>query len=392
MPVNYQQIKSQTTRFYERTAEHYRALHSAAGLLTDVLEQHGQHPEELIHIVEAESHGNKSLRCACPFQETPTSVFPLPRKMESVTLIAADGSQINPSRHRQVDFSLINVATICMQMGVDAAPTFETESTLLDDYDLYPENSPLTEDIIALERDLRERAALYHQSCKYPSPVVTLTDGPLELFREIGETARFEKKLNEYIEILAACQQARTITAGYVDKPHSDLVNRMLRLVIRKAAVLDDTRQNELERVRVPDASLFSGLLTSPGDRSAVFSIQSPWSKNFKDGLELCFFYLNVSRSDKTCLARVELPAWCAGTSQLLDTLHFAIFRQCEIMGTRPYPYILHRAHEIALITFEETAQIENMLASEMQNRGLETGAKSNKQSAKELPGRGRYL
>ena len=54
-----------------------------------------------------------------------------------MTLIAADGSQINPSRHRQVDFSLINVATICMQIGVDTAPIFETESTLLDDYDLY---------------------------------------------------------------------------------------------------------------------------------------------------------------------------------------------------------------------------------------------------------------
>jgi hypothetical protein len=391
MPVNYQQIKNQTARFYERTAEHYRALHSAAGLLTDALDEQGQRLEELIHIVEAEAHINKSLRCACPVHETPAGVFHLPGKMGSLMLIAADGSQINPSRHRQVDFSLINVATICMQIGVDAAPTYETESTLLDDYDIYPETSPLTEDVIALERDLRERAALYHQSCKYPSPVVTLTDGPLELFREIGETARFEKKLNEYIEILAACQQARTVTAGYVDKPHSDLVNRMLRLAIRKAAVLDNTRQNELERIRVPDASLFSSLLSSPGDRSAIFSIQSPWSKNFKDGLELCFFYLNVSRSEKACLARVELPAWCTETPQLLDNLHFAIFHQCEIMGTRPYPYILHRAHEIAVITFEETTQIENMLAAEMQDHGLETGAKSNKQSAKELPGRGRH-
>jgi hypothetical protein len=392
MPVNYQKIKGQTARFYERMAEHYRAVHAAAGLLMDALDQHGQHMEELIHIVEAEAHVNKSLRCAYPVQETPVAVFHLPRKTESVTLIAADGSQINPSRHRQVDFSLINVATICIQISMDATPTYETESTLLDDYNQNAENTPLTEDVIALERDLRERAALYRQSCKYPAPVVTLTDGPLELFREIGETARFEKKLNEYIEILAACQQACTVTAGYVDKPHSDLVNRMLRLAIRKSAILDTARQNELEHIRVPDASLFSSLLTSPGDRSAVFGIQSSWSKNFKDGLELCFFYLNVSHSEKACLARVELPAWCAGTPQLLDNLHFAIFRQCEIMGTRPYPYILHRAHEIAVITFEEAAQIENMLASEMQDHGLETGAKSNKQSAKELPGRGRYL
>ena len=392
MPVNYQQIQGQTARFYKRAAEYHRAVQTATGILMEALDKHGQHLDEMIHIVEAEARVNKSLRCARPVQETPVDVYHLPETAESVTLIAADGSQINPSRHRQVDFSLINVATICMQSGVDAAPTYETESTLLDDYDLYANNTPLTEDILGLERDLRERAALYHLSSKYPAPVVTLSDGPLELFREIGETARFKQILNEYIEILAACQQAHTVTAGYVDKPHSDLVNRMLRLAISKAAIPDDSRQNELERIRVPDATLFSSLLSLPGDRSAVFGIQSPWGMNFKDGLELCFFYLNVSRLEKACLARVELPAWCAGTPQLIDNLHFAIFRQCEIMGTRPYPYILHRAHEIAVITFEETTQIENMLAAEMQDRGLETGAKSNKQSAKELPGRGRYL
>jgi NurA domain len=391
MPVNYQQIKGQTTRFYERTAEHYRVVRSATGLLMKTLDQLGKETDELSHTVDAEARINRSLRCAHPFAEPPAGVYHLPGKAEPVTLIAADGSQINPSRHRQVDFSLINVATICMQNGVDAAPTYETESTLLDDYDLNIDSAPLTEDFIALERDLRERNALYLQSSRYPAPVITLTDGPLELFREIGETTRFEKKLNEYIEILDACRRAHTVTAGYVDKPQSDLVNRMLRLPINKTSDPAGTHQTELERIRVPDASLFSGLLPTPGDRSAVFSIQSPWSKSFKDGLELCFFYLNVSRSEKPCLARVELPAWCAGTPRLLDDLHFALFRQCEIMGTRPYPYILHRAHEIAVITFEETSQIENMLAAEMQGRGLETESKSNKQSAKELPGRGRY-
>ncbi len=357
-----------------------------------MLDQHGKSTDELTHIVDAETRENKTLRCARPVLEPPASIHHLPVNTEPVTLIAADGSQINPSRHRQINFSLINVATICMQNGVEATPTYDTESTLLDDYDLNGDNTPLTEDAIALERDLRERAALYHHSRKFTAPVVTLTDGPLELFREIGETTGFEKKLNEYIGILAACQQAQTITAGYVDKPRSDLVNRMLRLAIDQTSDPVNSHQVELKRIHVPDATLFSGRLPRPGDRSAVFSIQSPWSKSFKDGLELCFFYLNVSRSEKPCLARVELPTWCAGTPRLLDILHHAIYRQCEIMGTRPYPYILHRAHEIAVISFEEASQIENMLAAEMLERGLEMGAKSNKQSAKELPGRGRYL
>jgi hypothetical protein len=392
MPVNYQQIQGQTARFCERAAEHHRAVRSAAGLLTDALNRQGQHMDELIHIIEAEAQTNKSLRCAIPFKENSTSVHHLPKGAESLLLIAADGSQINPSRHRQINFSVINVATICMQTGVDLAPTIEIESTLLDEFDLVSGDTPLTEDVIALERDIRERAALFHRSRNHPAPVITLTDGPLELFRETRETARFEKKLAEYIEILGNCQQAQTLTAGYVDKPHSDLVNRMIHKMINKTPSFDANQRLELERIRIPDASLFSNLLISPGDRSAVFGILSPWSKNFKAGLGLCFFYLNVSQSEKPCLARVEVPAWCAETPQLLDSLHSSLFRQCEIMGTRPYPYILHRAHEIAVISYEEATQIENALAVGLSERGIESGAKSNKQSAKDLPGRGRYL
>jgi hypothetical protein len=392
MPINYKQIQTQTTRFCERAAAHQWAVQDAASVLMDTLNRRGQSADELIHLVEAEALVNKLLRCAKPLQELPASVYHLPEAVEPMMLIAADGSQINPSRHRQVDFGLINIATICMQTGVDATPTIATESVLLDDFDQHNGNTILTEDIISLERDIRERAILLNQARKQPAPVITLTDGPLELFRETGETAWFEKKLNEYIQILVACQKTSIFTAGYVDKPHSDLVNRMLRLSLERLPAMETSSRVELESIRVPDASLFSDLLSSPGDRSAIFAIQSQWTRYFKDDLQLCFFYLNVGRAGKTSLARVELPAWCTGKPGVLNNLHAAIYRQCEIMGSRPYPYILHRAHELALVTYEETAQLENMLAMELQANGLDAGVKSNKQSAKDLTGRGRYL
>ncbi len=391
MPINYQQIQAQTDQFCDRVLRYRQALNRAAIVLMDALTRYGTHPTELQQLIENDSKTNKSLRCAIPYQENISTAYKLPVAYEPILLIAADGSQINPNRHRQVDFGLINVATICIQPGRDSPPQIESESKLLDDFDQQNGQARLTEDLISLERDILERISLLNQARKYPTPLITITDGPLEIFRETGEAAWFEKKLADYIQILGECRSASIVTTGYVDKPHSDLVNHMLRLALEKLPVSGSTLPTEIENVRVPDACLFSELLSDPGDRSAIFAIQSQWARHFKDDLRLCFFYLNVGRPKKPSLARVELPAWCAEKPQMLDTLHAEIFRQCQIMGTRPYPYILHRAHELAVVTFEESAQLEKILAGELQARGVDAGVKSNKQSAKDLPGRGRY-
>jgi hypothetical protein len=59
-------------------------------------------------------------------------------------------------------------------------------------------------------------------------------------------------------------------------------------------------------------------------------------------------------------------------------------------MGARPYPYILHRAHEVAVVRHEEKRQVDQMLALELRRSGGEVEQVSAKQSAKDLPGRGR--
>ncbi|MBN2256288.1 MAG: DNA double-strand break repair nuclease NurA [Anaerolineaceae bacterium] len=364
----------------------------AAGLLRDTLEKEGPQPGKLASLVESESATNKSLRCAKPFQESPACVHGLPEITRGITLIAADGSQINPSRHRQVEFSLINVATISLQTDSDSPSTINTESTIMDNFDLTAGTSFLTENIIALERDIRERKALLEQASGSNTPLLTLTDGPLELFRETNDAHLIGKMLGEYITILNGFLEKRVITAGYVDKPQSDLVARLLKLSIKNNNTRNLQEYDRMETIRVADINIFNPVLQNPGDRTSVFAIHSPWSKHFKDALELCFFYINVSQTDKPYLARVELPAWCASSPSLLDTLQAVVFQQCVIMGSRPYPYILHRAHELALITFEETTQLDSMLAQKMLDSGSSQEMISNKQSAKDLPGRGRYI
>jgi hypothetical protein len=51
----------------------------------------------------------------------------------------------------------------------------------------------------------------------------------------------------------------------------------------------------------------------------------------------------------------------------------------------------LQRAHEIAVVKYEEKAQIEQMLDMELRQAGSEMDTESNKQSAKNLKGRSGY-
>jgi hypothetical protein len=59
-------------------------------------------------------------------------------------------------------------------------------------------------------------------------------------------------------------------------------------------------------------------------------------------------------------------------------------------MGNEPFPYLLHRAHEIAVVTHKEKEEIDQMLAIDTRNNGGEIGEISGKQSAKNLVGRTR--
>jgi len=123
-----------------------------------------------------------------------------------------------------------------------------------------------------------------------------------------------------------------------------------------------------------------------------VFAIQSSSSRHFKGALALHFFYLNVGRPEHPWLARVELPAWVAQDAGLLNLLHAALVTQCQQMGSHPYPYALHRAHEVALVSYAEKQQLENMIAGEYLRLGIPAGERSQKQTIKNLSGsRTRY-
>lgn len=353
----------------------------------EVLAAHNELVESLRRKVEKANALNPRLRCAFPVEDRLTSHVPEPVVEKPHVILAADGSQIYPSRHDRVEFGLVNVGAIRLQPGCDLTPHETIHSELLYDESLITQDGQLTEGGLALLRDVSERVRLAELAEKETLPVVALTDGPLEPFFEPQENSRFQKLFKNFLDALDRLRAREASAAGYVDKPHSDLVVRLLEIAALPEQDLSQAGKPPRRFAGVTDISLFRELLGS-GERSAVFEIRSVMARKFEGDLKLHFFYLNVGRQDYPYLVRVEVPAWVAGHQELLDLLHSTLLNQCRLLGSKPYPYALHRSHEVAVVTFEEKWQLLNMIEVEMLRNGVTLSEQSHKQSAKDASNR----
>ena len=394
MPINYQEIYTQIRKIGAGAKERRKKKEERQELARQLLAAYASELDALRSKVDAAKQVDANIRCAYPLTEPLVSSHPAPGEAVDATLIAADGSQINPDRHAAIQFCLINVGAIQMKPGSGETPQIFTESELLYGDDLLPNGIPMSEGMVALRRDLSERITLDELSKGLQGNVVTLTDGPIELWGAKGEdAAAYAKFIQKYLTILSRLQSRGVIVAGYVDKPPADLVVRTLEIASMPAPVGRDTISTYRPLRGVSDRWLFGETgnpLLGPGERSAVFGMQSSSEKNYKGALSLHFFYLNVGTDGHPWPVRVEIPKWVADDKTGLDLLHSVLVSQCRMMGSKPYPYLLHRAHETAVVKMEEKQQIEQLLTLELRHNNEEVDDGSYKQSAKDLQGRTR--
>jgi hypothetical protein len=220
--------------------------------------------------------------------------------------------------------------------------------------------------------------------------VITVTDGPLELWTttlEEGSVAgEFKKSLELYLGVLRGLNDLNAITAGYVDKPGANLVVRLLE--VEKASESDLAKLRDYHPFKgVTDRDLYKEMLP-PGERTAVFAIQSRSAKAYQGELALHFFYLNVGKENRPYLVRVEIPAWVVEDQTKLDGLQAVLVSQCCMIGARAYPYLLHRAHETAVVSMEDKEQVTQMIVNELRKRGLGVAGASAKQFNKDMVGK----
>ncbi len=381
MPLDYQQVRKQIKNLAEeapKREEQRRNLREEAN------SQHDKYALDLDFlrdkVAKAEKF-NKYLWCAIPTNEAFTNDYLLPDLPSEATIIASDGSQRNPDRHAAVNYSLVNVGAIQMRHGAPDAPELFIQTELFYDDTLYTHTGIITESMVADIRDQREREILAELAEKAERPVITFMDGPIEPWGR--ETQKTTSPFEKYLEVLSKLHKLGVPTAGYVDKPRSDLIIRMLEL-----GSLDDNKLKEAGKNRwllgVTDTYLYEKKIM-PGARSAIFGIQSLNRSRYQDELAIHFFYLNVSlKQNDPYLVRVEIPAWVSEDHEKLNDLHAILVHQCQVIGNAHYPYLLHRAHETAVVTRDDKEHVDMMISNELGRSGMAVGRKSGKQTTKD--------
>jgi hypothetical protein len=132
MPVNYQQIQSQIVDYAAKAKKWQSDIDAIRQQGINLLNLSAESQEMLAEKVMAAVKSNSNLRCALPTPEKVNAVFTLPDERIPVTMLAADGSQVIPSRHRQVEFGVINISTVSMRTGSGQAPKITVNSEMLD--------------------------------------------------------------------------------------------------------------------------------------------------------------------------------------------------------------------------------------------------------------------
>lgn len=394
MPVDFRQVREQVSQMGGSARQRQQQLLSLREQANQLLTDHASNLDSLRQSVQdAVRLHDPSLRCAMPVSEVLDTHQPAPSPTfdRPLTLLAVDGSQIFSDRHNDAQYGLVNVGAVQMLHSGSQPPETDVQSKLYYDERLHN----LSDAALSLKRDLGERQKMAELAAKAQPPVMAFTDGPLELWGSRSEgpeaASQYQQSLTDYLQELRKLHKLKAVAAGYVDRPGAALVVRLLEVKKALPEDLKDLRNHRPFR-GVSDTDLYEQRL-GPGERSAVFALQAQEIRRYEGPLALHFFYLNVGTGlgEHASLARVEIPAWVTEDPAQLEMLHAVLVSQCRIMGGRHYPYLLHRAHEVAVVTHREQQEVTEMIVGELLRQGIPVRGRSQKQAAKDLPGRARH-
>ncbi|MCS7285851.1 MAG: DNA double-strand break repair nuclease NurA [Anaerolineae bacterium] len=311
----------------------------------------------------------KELGAAVPSNE-PIDLQEPPKPVpSSFFAIAADGSQVQPDRHGIALYYLINIGSIVLRESSGETPIPRSMPFLFyRDEDLYEGNRLVQGSLLDVRRGLAELKEIservkevVEKARREETPILALIDGTLLLWILEEEKNLHQDKIRAYTEEMDKIRNAGALLAGFISRPRYCEVVDLLRLMHFGEETL---KQPTLRRPwgRLTDATLFSFL--PKGWRSALFESPSVLNDYYGEN-RVFFFYLNVEGE----IARVEVPEWIARDRELVAFIQGAILKQSE--NTGGYPYVLERAHELAVIKAQERKSLEEMIERAMMRKGL---------------------
>ncbi len=312
---------------------------------------------------------------------------PMPRPTP-VTVVASDGSQVFPDRHREPHLFLVNIARLAFQYGTHEAPFIEALPHIRSDDDaladildeVVHDASP---EVVSAIRDELELKALLDTATETRvdgRPIVALADGTLIrwMLRAMRDDRQADRFVARYAALLEGFRAARIPVASFVSLPRNTEVVNLLRLhrgepeePRRAAPGTDDGATPKRDETRdtiegVLDRHVFEQRLL-PGERSAVFESSSKVQERYGAADRICYFYLHVPGRPEE-IARVELPRWLADEPALVDLVHAVVLRECD--KGDGYPLILAEAHERAVVRGREKAAFHALVEHALYGAG----------------------
>jgi len=370
------QVRAMGRSLAEQKPAWDETLQTAQSLLRQYSTQFTALDDRLQHAERVQQSQRFGWVGAAPTGEALAERYALPSCPEQVTVIASDGSQILPDQHAITLYYLINTGSIVYQHGSNRKPETYNPKPLLcfELEDLVDEQGRLiSPSEVNVKRDIAEVEVLIDRvnviNHNTTSSIVTLLDGQLTLRVIDLPFDQQQTYQDQYIAKLNTLSESNVLLGGYIDRPRSTFVLALMHLASLEMNSITEENLRLSPFRHLTDRDLFNFL--GPGERSAIFSLKAKGLDKYNQaGHTIHFFYLNVSKNETMPhLARVEVPAWVATNSLTLDILHATIVRQARITGS--YPYVLARAHELAIISTEEREAVEMMLAIEMRRQGL---------------------
>ncbi|MGD1949903.1 MAG: DNA double-strand break repair nuclease NurA [Leptolyngbyaceae cyanobacterium] len=341
--------------------------------------------------------------------DTRVTLNPAP---EAHTVIATDGSQINPSHHEIAYCYLLNIGRVVLHYGQSRFPLLDSQPEVIyRPEDLYTSRQwgIRTEEWMGYRRTVSEAAVLAELGADLQgkqqgrrlsnqgkkskqlsflqpptAPTLAMTDGSL-IYWFLDQLPALAR--DQILEpILAAWDQLRAAqvpTVGYLSASRSSEALNFLRLQSCPYDQPDCQKHCEGQTDGAPcqvfsplrDVTLWSTLL-EPGQRGPLFKSSADILQLYGDH-QVYFCHVHVGSE----IARVEFPEWVVNDRDLFNTaLSLTLTQVQKGFG---YPVSLAESHNQAVVRGDDRSRFFALLEQQMIRAGLQNVGTSYKEARK---------